>query len=127
MKKILCLILCLVSLLSLTLTACNDSNNETNGEENISTPSQNSSITLTKTELIGLPGYAYDVEFINDTAYQPIIEVSDYDMINVSVKSLSKISISLLKEGDGYVKVGTSHSDMKTINVKSIDLKITND
>ena len=48
-------------------------------------------------------------------------------MINVSVKSLSKISISLLKEGDGYVKVGTSHSDMKTINVKSIDLKITND
>ena len=127
MKKILCLILCLVSLLSLTLIACDDSNTDNIGDDNSLTPTQNPGITLTKTSLIGLPGYSYDVEFINDTAYQPIIEVSDYELVNVSVKSLSKISISLLKEGDGYVKVGTSHSDMKTINVKSLDLKITNE
>ena len=123
MKKILCLILCLFSILSMSLMGCEKGS----VDDNTPTQPSTSGILLAKTELIGLPEHSYDIEFINETSYQPIIEVSDYELINVSIKSLSKISISLLKEGEGYVKIGASTSEMKTINVKAIDLEITND
>lgn len=111
----------LIALLGMLLTGCN------NGDNKPTTNPSNEGITLTKTELIGLPEHTYDIEFINNSLYQPLIEVSDYELINVSIKSLSKISVSLLKEGEGYVKVGTSADLMKTISVESIDLKITNE
>ena len=123
MKKIFILILCLFSVLSMSLMGCEN----WSVDDNTPTQPSTSGILLTKTELIGLPENSYDVEFVNETSYQPIIEVSDYELINVSIKSLSKISISLLKEGEGYVKIGTSTSEMKTINIKVIDLEITND
>lgn len=138
MRKLFYLFLLFGSVLTLSLVGCETAENNTddpivdpnegenNGDENLDDDS-NEDIVLTKTKLVGLPGYTYDVEFTNNTSYQPLIEVSDYELINVSIKSLSKISISLLKEGDGFVKLGFSKDDMKTINVGSIDLKITNE
>lgn len=109
----------------LILTGCNGVQNSSSS--NSSTVPSTPSISLTKSELIGLPNHTYEIDFVNSTGYQPLIEVSDYDLINVSIKALDKIAISLLKEGEGYVKIGTSSSNMKTIEIESIDLQITNE
>lgn len=108
---------------SLLLGGCNNQNNTTQ-----STTSQNEQkIQVDKTELIGLPSMTYEFDFINNTGKQPLLEVSDYELINVAFKSLSSISVSLLKEGNGYIKIGDVENNMSTINVTSIDLKITNE
>ena len=114
--------LILFVLLGMILSGCNGNNDDTP-----TTTTTGQSIVVERNELIGLPNNSYEVEFINNSGTQPFIEVSDYELINVAVKSLNKIAINLLKEGEGYVKLGASQDNMHQINVKAIDLKINND
>ncbi len=113
----------LFAVFGLLLTGCNTQNNTTNP----TTSQNNQNIQVDKTELIGLPSQTYEINFINNTGRQPFLEVSDYELINVSFKSLSIISVSLLKEGTGSIRIGENENNMFTINITSIDLKITND
>lgn len=119
MKKIIVL-----TLLSIFCLCGCDTSNETT---DVVDDGDDVNVVLTQNELIGLPEHTYDISFTNPINEQPFIKISDYTLFEVTFKSTSLMSISLLKEGEGQLQIGLNRDDLETITIKSIDLEITTD